>query len=302
MPRSRSAAGADPAAPAGASPTRTSMWAVMPSNEAVTVALPGATATRQPSAFTRTTSSSLLLHAGGAWGTAHRPPAPIRTPGCTPLAPGGTGALRRLLGHHGCTRGPTRRPTEAGALRHRSQILGAGRSLRGRLPPRPNVDSALQGIICTPSPGPHMLVVMRHDATPEQIQAVVDTIEDMGYEARPMPGKQRMAIGLVGNDGRVNADRIQALSGILEVIHVSQPYKQVSREWRDEPTIIELPTAPASAAARSSSWPAPARWSRKRRSWASRSGWPRRGPPSCAAAPSSRAPRPTRSRGWARRG
>jgi 3-deoxy-7-phosphoheptulonate synthase len=85
-----------------------------------------------------------------------------------------------------------------------------------------------------------MLVVMRHDATPEQIQAVVDTIEDMGYEARPMPGKQRTAIGLVGNDGRVNADRIQALSGILEVIHVSKPYKQVSWEWCDEPTIVEL--------------------------------------------------------------
>jgi 3-deoxy-7-phosphoheptulonate synthase len=85
-----------------------------------------------------------------------------------------------------------------------------------------------------------MLVVMRHDATPEEIQAVVDTMEDMGYEARPMPGKQRTAIGLVGNDGKVNADRLESLSGVMEVIHVSQPYKQVSREWREEPTIITL--------------------------------------------------------------
>src|SRR3712207_2807713 len=85
-----------------------------------------------------------------------------------------------------------------------------------------------------------MLVVMRHDATPEQVQAVVDVIEDMGYEARPMPGKQRTAVGLVGNDGKVNSDRIEALPGVLEIIHVTQPYKQVSREWREEPTIIEL--------------------------------------------------------------
>jgi 3-deoxy-7-phosphoheptulonate synthase len=85
-----------------------------------------------------------------------------------------------------------------------------------------------------------MLVVMRHDATPEDIQAVVRTMEDMGYEARPMPGKQRTAIGLVGNDGKVNADRLESLNGVMEVIHVSQPYKQVSREWRDEPTIITL--------------------------------------------------------------
>ncbi|HEX8907237.1 MAG TPA: 3-deoxy-7-phosphoheptulonate synthase [Longimicrobiaceae bacterium] len=81
---------------------------------------------------------------------------------------------------------------------------------------------------------------MRHDASPEQVQAVVDVIEEMGYEARPMPGKQRTAVGLVGNDGKVNADRLESLGGVLEIIHVSQPYKQVSREWREEPTIVEL--------------------------------------------------------------
>jgi 3-deoxy-7-phosphoheptulonate synthase len=86
-----------------------------------------------------------------------------------------------------------------------------------------------------------MLIVMRHDASPEQVQAVVDVIEEMGYEARPMPGKQRTAVGLVGNDGKVNADRLESLGGVLEIIHVSQPYKQVSREWRDEPTVVELP-------------------------------------------------------------
>jgi 3-deoxy-7-phosphoheptulonate synthase len=85
-----------------------------------------------------------------------------------------------------------------------------------------------------------MLVVMRHDATAQDIDAVVNTIRDMGYEARPMPGKQRTAIGLVGNDGKVNADRIEAQSGVLEIIHVSQPYKQVSREWKDEATVVTL--------------------------------------------------------------
>jgi 3-deoxy-7-phosphoheptulonate synthase len=86
-----------------------------------------------------------------------------------------------------------------------------------------------------------MLVVMRQDATPGEIEGVVRTIEEMGYQARPMPGKQRTAIGVVGNDGKVNADRLEAQSGVLEIIHVSQPYKQVSREWRPEPTVVELP-------------------------------------------------------------
>jgi len=85
-----------------------------------------------------------------------------------------------------------------------------------------------------------MLVVMTHNATPAQIQAVVDTIRDMGYDAAPIPGKQRTAIGLIGNDGKVDSGRIEALGGVMQIIHVSQPYKQVSREWRDDPTVITL--------------------------------------------------------------
>src|ERR1043165_7167825 len=83
-----------------------------------------------------------------------------------------------------------------------------------------------------------MLVVMDNQATPEQVKRVVAVIEEMGYTARPMPGEQRTAIGLVGNDGRVDSSRIEALPGVAEVIHVSKPYKQVSREGREENTIV----------------------------------------------------------------
>ena len=86
-----------------------------------------------------------------------------------------------------------------------------------------------------------MLIVMQHGATPEQVQSVVAVIEELGYHARPMPGKQRTAVGLVGNDGRVDASRLSALPGVQEVIHVSKPYKQVSREWQHESTVVRLP-------------------------------------------------------------
>ena len=85
-----------------------------------------------------------------------------------------------------------------------------------------------------------MLVVMQHGATAAQVEAVVRTIEEMGYQARPMPGAQRTAIGLVGNDGRVDGSRIEALPGVGQVIHVSNPYKQVSREWRPENTLVTI--------------------------------------------------------------
>ena len=81
---------------------------------------------------------------------------------------------------------------------------------------------------------------MRPGATAEEVRQVVATIEELGYEARPMPGRQRTTVGLVGNDGRVDGSRIAALPGVAELIHVTKPYKQVSKEWKPEPTIVRL--------------------------------------------------------------
>ena len=86
-----------------------------------------------------------------------------------------------------------------------------------------------------------MLIVMKNNASAEQIQAVVGVIKEMGYDAMPIPGGQRTAIGLLGNDGGVASDRLEGLEGVLELIPVTHPYKQVSREWQDENTVVSLP-------------------------------------------------------------
>lgn len=86
-----------------------------------------------------------------------------------------------------------------------------------------------------------MLVVMKHKATADEIASVVAVIRDMGYDARPIPGEQRTAVGLIGNDGRVDSARLEGLPGVLDVIPVTHPYKQVSREWREDDTVIVLP-------------------------------------------------------------
>jgi len=86
-----------------------------------------------------------------------------------------------------------------------------------------------------------MLVVMKHNASAEQVSAVVDVVKRMGYDARPMPGAQRTAVGIIGNDGRVDFAQLQGLEGVLELIPVTHPYKQVSREWREEDTVVSLP-------------------------------------------------------------
>ena len=85
-----------------------------------------------------------------------------------------------------------------------------------------------------------MLVVMRGDATAQQIGAVCDAITAMGFEPVPMPGAQRTAIGLIGNEGPVDGSAVSAMEGVAQVIYVSKAFKQVSREWRPENTVVTI--------------------------------------------------------------
>ena len=85
-----------------------------------------------------------------------------------------------------------------------------------------------------------MLVVMKAQATTEEIQAVCDHIEQLGFRAHPLPGAQRTAIGITGNQGEVDRGNIEALSGVAEVIRVSKAYKLASRDVKEEDTIIRF--------------------------------------------------------------
>ena len=85
-----------------------------------------------------------------------------------------------------------------------------------------------------------MLIVMHHSATPAQIQAVTDAVAAMGLTAEPIPGSMRTAIGVLGNQGPVDDTAIRDLPGVREVIHVSKPYKLVSRDFCPESTVVEV--------------------------------------------------------------
>jgi len=86
-----------------------------------------------------------------------------------------------------------------------------------------------------------MLVVMKAQATAEQIQAVCEYIERLGFRAHPLPGAQRTAIGITGNKGEVERGNIEELSGVAEVIRVSKAYKLASRDVKEEDTVIRFP-------------------------------------------------------------
>jgi 3-deoxy-7-phosphoheptulonate synthase len=85
-----------------------------------------------------------------------------------------------------------------------------------------------------------MLVVMKAQATPEQIQAVCAAIEGLGYRAHPLPGAERTAIGITGNKGEVDRGNLESLPGVAEVIRVTKAYKLASRDVKEEDTVVRF--------------------------------------------------------------
>jgi 3-deoxy-7-phosphoheptulonate synthase len=85
-----------------------------------------------------------------------------------------------------------------------------------------------------------MLIVMKNDATEEQVRAVIQEIQKMGYRGIPMPGALRTAVCIIGNKGPVEATQLLAMEGVKEAITVTKPYKLVSRETHPESSVISL--------------------------------------------------------------
>jgi len=84
------------------------------------------------------------------------------------------------------------------------------------------------------------VIVMHRSATPKQIGAVTEAVEKMGLTASSIPGSERTAIGVLGNKGYVDDSPIRNLPGVKDVIHVSKPYKMVSRDFHPRPTVIRI--------------------------------------------------------------
>lgn len=91
-----------------------------------------------------------------------------------------------------------------------------------------------------------MLIVMKANASEEQVGDVCKKVEALGFRAHPIPGAQRTAIGVTGNKGEVDPGTFDEMSGVQEVIRVSKPYKLVSRDIKEEDTVVRFPGSDAS--------------------------------------------------------
>ena len=85
-----------------------------------------------------------------------------------------------------------------------------------------------------------MLIVMKSEATDEEVAKVCEVIRDLGFTPHPMPGESRTAIGVTGNPGAIDSTHFEGLPGVAEAIRVTKPYKLVSRDLKHDDTVIRI--------------------------------------------------------------
>ena len=81
---------------------------------------------------------------------------------------------------------------------------------------------------------------MNVNATPEEIGNVLSHVRERGFKPIELPGADRLAIGVLGSNPVSIRDAIIDLPGVVDAIPVSKPYKQVTREWHPEQTIVDV--------------------------------------------------------------
>jgi 3-deoxy-7-phosphoheptulonate synthase len=85
-----------------------------------------------------------------------------------------------------------------------------------------------------------MLILMKYEATKDDIARVKEKVLSLGYTPHEIPGAQRVAIGITGNKGGVEPDLFLSMTGVQNAVPVSRPFKLVSREVKPENTIVRV--------------------------------------------------------------
>jgi 3-deoxy-7-phosphoheptulonate synthase len=85
-----------------------------------------------------------------------------------------------------------------------------------------------------------MLIVMKADASKEDVAAVEQKVRELGFTPNDIPGATRMAIGITGNQGPVDPAIFTVMAGVADAVPVSRPWKLVSREVKPDDTCLKI--------------------------------------------------------------
>jgi 3-deoxy-7-phosphoheptulonate synthase len=81
---------------------------------------------------------------------------------------------------------------------------------------------------------------MNKDVTEAQIEAVVQKIQDLGHEVNISRGTNRIVIGAIGDESKLDPEIFDSMPGVEYSMHIVKQYKIVSRESHKRDSIIDV--------------------------------------------------------------
>lgn len=85
-----------------------------------------------------------------------------------------------------------------------------------------------------------MIIIMKDDATEEQIKNVEHVLQDFGFKTHPIVGEAKSVIGAIGDKRQLSMNQITTLKGVENVVPIMRPYKLASREMKKTPSVIDV--------------------------------------------------------------
>ena len=94
-----------------------------------------------------------------------------------------------------------------------------------------------------------MVIVMEHAASEEQVQKVIETLVDGGYDVHRSSGVDYTVLGAVGVPSKpIDPRLVEVQPGVREVIRISEPYKLAGRTFKPEDTVVDIAGVPVGGA------------------------------------------------------
>ena len=85
-----------------------------------------------------------------------------------------------------------------------------------------------------------MIVVMRSGASRDQIRAVVDKVNDIGFRAHLSAGQERTIIGVIGDERPMSEATFRSMDGVEKVVRILRPFKLASRDFHPDDTVVPI--------------------------------------------------------------
>ncbi|MCI0458790.1 MAG: 3-deoxy-7-phosphoheptulonate synthase [Gemmataceae bacterium] len=85
-----------------------------------------------------------------------------------------------------------------------------------------------------------MIIVLKPNSTEQQIDHILARIQELGFKPHLSRGERRTIIGVIGDENKLQAEPLQAIPGVEQVLPILKPFKLAGREMHPQDSVVAV--------------------------------------------------------------